>query len=56
MQDEKGFRLVIDKGLLSQSGTVSVDYLTGPLRRGFQIKATSQGGGCQPQPGGCSCG
>ncbi|MBI5018515.1 MAG: hypothetical protein HZB55_23900 [Deltaproteobacteria bacterium] len=53
---EAGFRVIIDKALLEQSGTVSVDYLTGPFRKGFNIKANSAQQGCTPQPGGCSCG
>lgn len=54
--NEAGFRLAINKALAAQSGTVSVDYLSGPFRRGFQIKAATQQQGCTPQPGGCSCG
>jgi len=58
VQSEAGFRLIIDKKLLTESGGIEVDYLTGPFRRGFQVKATTQQGGCAPEAsGGCSgCG
>ena len=56
VKNEAGFRVIINKALLAQSGTVSVDFLTGPFRKGFNIKASAQQQGCSPQPGGCSCG
>jgi Fe-S cluster assembly iron-binding protein IscA len=56
VRNEAGFRVIIDKALLAKSGTITVDYLSGPFRRGFNIKATSQEQSCSPQPGGCSCG
>jgi Fe-S cluster assembly iron-binding protein IscA len=58
VQTEAGFRLIIDRDLLARSGQIDVDYLTGPFRRGFQVKATSQAqGGCSPEGSGCSgCG
>jgi hypothetical protein len=55
---EAGFRLIIDKELKARSGDIEVDYLSGPFRRGFQVKASNQSeGGCGPSDSGCSgCG
>ncbi len=44
------FKLAADKDLLSSTGGVKVDYLTGPFRKGFSIKSGKDN--C----GGCSCG
>ena len=56
IQVEAGFRMIIEKNLLRQSGGVTVDYLNGPMRKGFNVKATSQGG-CSTEGSGCSgCG
>ncbi len=41
VMQSKGFRLLVDKKLLAQSGGVEVEYLTGPFRKGFQIKGKS---------------
>ena len=38
---QEGFTLVADRKLLDESGGITVDYLTGPFRKGFQIKANS---------------
>ncbi len=46
MQDEGGFRVVIDRQLLAEMGNLEVDYLTGPLRRGFSIKTAGQPSCC----------
>ncbi|MDW7712543.1 MAG: hypothetical protein SCH98_18930 [Deferrisomatales bacterium] len=43
----------MSRSLLEQVGAVEVDYLSGPFRRGFNVKATSQGADCSS--GGCSC-
>lgn len=43
---QAGFRVVINRGLLDQLGTVEVDYHTGPIRRGFSVKSATQGGCC----------
>jgi len=53
VQPEDGFRLVMNQSLLAQVGGVRVDYLSGPLRRGFVVKARSQTGDCAS---GCSGG
>ncbi|GAB4258610.1 MULTISPECIES: hypothetical protein [Deferrisoma] len=54
MQAEDGFRLVMNQSLLAQVGGVRVDYLSGPLRRGFVVKAQSQGGAdCSSGCSGC---
>jgi len=50
---EQGFRLIMNRGLLGQVGGVQVDYLSGPLRRGFNVKTTSQAG--TNSCGSCSC-
>ena len=63
VQDENGFQLIIQQSLLDQTGGLSVDFLTGPLRKGFQIQASSQSGGCSSSgcgpsdcsSGGCAC-
>jgi len=44
---ENGFRMIMNKALLEEVKGIQVDYLSGPLRRGFQVKAASQAGGCQ---------
>lgn len=44
--EAKGFKLVASKALVEEQGGLVVDYLTGPFRKGFQIKgkkATSCG-------------
>ncbi|MBI5443019.1 MAG: hypothetical protein HY900_17615 [Deltaproteobacteria bacterium] len=58
MHAEAGFRLIIDKELKARSGDIDVDYLSGPFRRGFQVKTANQAaGGCSPSESGCSsCG
>jgi Fe-S cluster assembly iron-binding protein IscA len=53
VQDHSGFRVFVDRALLEQSGTIQVDYLNGPFRKGFHITSGSQGS-CQPS-GSCSC-
>jgi Fe-S cluster assembly iron-binding protein IscA len=50
---EEGFRLVMNRALLNQVGGVEVDYLSGPFRRGFNVKASSQGASCSSES--CSC-
>ncbi len=43
----------MNRELLGQVGSVTVDYRNGPLRKGFQITTGSQTGqGCSS---GCSC-
>jgi hypothetical protein len=55
---------VIQESLLQETGGLTVDFLTGPMRKGFQIQAASQaGGGCESSgcgpsdcsSGGCAC-
>jgi hypothetical protein len=55
VRTEEGFRLVMSRGLLRQVGSVVVDYLSGPFRRGFNVKAASQGQGKDCSSGSCSC-
>ncbi len=50
MFEHDGLRLLIDRALLAEVGEVEVDYLAGPLRRGFRIRAARQGAG---PDGGC---
>lgn len=51
VQTEK-FRLTASRSLLEENGGIFIDYLTGPLRRGFQIKSKSVKSECG---GSCSC-
>ncbi len=44
IKTEDGFRLIVSKALLDEFKGIHVDYLTGPLRRGFQVKAATQTG------------
>ncbi|MDF1552188.1 MAG: hypothetical protein P1P84_03950 [Deferrisomatales bacterium] len=49
---------MIQQSLLEEAGGLTVDFLTGPMRKGFQIQAQSQTGGCGPSDcssGGCAC-
>ncbi|HSH70829.1 MAG TPA: hypothetical protein VK997_12970 [Deferrisomatales bacterium] len=49
---------MIQQSLLEEAGGLTVDFLTGPMRKGFQIQAQSQAGGCGPSDcssGGCAC-
>lgn len=48
----KKFKLVASKALLADQGGVEVDYLTGPFRKGFQIKG-KKAADCKSS--GCSC-
>ena len=41
MQSE-GFRLLVDKKLLEESGGVEMDYNTGPFQKGFQVKGKNK--------------
>jgi len=46
VHEEDGFRIVVNRELLTQVGGIRVDYLTGPFRKGFLVRARSQTGGC----------
>lgn len=48
----KDFRLTANKSLLTENGGILIDYLTGPLRKGFQIKSKNVKSDCG---GSCSC-
>lgn len=48
-----GFKLVVNKALAEQSGGVAIDYLTGPFRKGFQIKSAAPSDSACGS--GCSC-
>jgi len=43
----------MNRELLGQVGGVEVDFLSGPFRRGFNVKTSAQGGGCSS--GSCAC-
>jgi Fe-S cluster assembly iron-binding protein IscA len=49
---EEGFRLVVDKRLLEETGGLKIDYLTGVFRKGFQIAPMKSESSCGS---GCSC-
>ncbi len=42
--EKDGFKLVMNKKQLAQAGGISIDYLDGPFRKGFQLKADNQRG------------
>lgn len=53
---------LVEKGLLEQCGTISIDYVDAGPRSGFSISSTnplpSAGDGCNPNScgsGGCGC-
>lgn len=48
----KGFTLIVSKALATEQGGVTLDYLEGPFRKGFQIKGNKPAEGCAS---GCSC-
>ncbi|GAB4261179.1 MAG: hypothetical protein Kow0092_10570 [Deferrisomatales bacterium] len=43
---------MIDRKLLARVGGLQIEYLTGPFRKGFHVRAHSQGTRCSPE--GCS--
>lgn len=46
VREETGFRLIMNRDLLNQAQRLEVDYLSGPLRRGFHVTAANQGRNC----------
>lgn len=58
----QGLTLLVEKNLLEQSGTISVDYVDAGPRSGFSISSANPlpgaGGGCSSgscSSGGCGC-
>lgn len=43
----------MDRQLVADVGGIEVDYLNGPLRRGFNVRAKRQAESCASS--GCSC-
>lgn len=47
VQQEEGFRLVVEEELLKSSGGLTMEYSDGFFRKGFQIKSKKAGAfGC----------